>query len=120
MPLPTPQVHEVSGQDVTCLALDPLGRYSLTAGHDGLLRLWGCTPIARLRPHSLPPNQAFLGHPSAVLGTCCSAPCLMHPPWPPSPQRAPTCWRTKYKALKTPDTVLCTACLQVLRSTAGT
>ncbi|KAG2491091.1 hypothetical protein HYH03_010535 [Edaphochlamys debaryana] len=62
------QIHEVSALDVTTLALDPLGRYALTAGNDGMLRLWGCVPLADLRPKGLPPHQEFLGHPSAVLG----------------------------------------------------
>jgi hypothetical protein len=50
------------------MAMDPLGRYVLTAGVDGLLRLWACLPLSALRPRSLPPHQAFVGHPSAVLG----------------------------------------------------
>lgn len=95
VPLFASQVHEVSAQDVTCLALDPLGRYSLTAGHDGLLRLWGCTPIARLRPHSLPPNQAFLGHPSAVLGTLLFIPnTLQHASSCPAMRPIPLCANT--------------------------
>ncbi|KXZ51899.1 hypothetical protein GPECTOR_11g332 [Gonium pectorale] len=35
------QVHEVSSMDVTAMTLDPTGRYVLTAGNDGLLRLVG-------------------------------------------------------------------------------
>ncbi|KAG2423007.1 hypothetical protein HXX76_015605 [Chlamydomonas incerta] len=63
------QIHEVSPLDLTALCLDPAGRYAATAGVDGLLRLWGCVPLAALRGlKGLPPNSAFLGHPSAILG----------------------------------------------------
>ncbi|KAG2447660.1 hypothetical protein HYH02_007576 [Chlamydomonas schloesseri] len=63
------QIHEVSPLDMTALCMDPAGRYAATAGVDGLLRLWGCVPLAALRGlKGLPPNSAFLGHPSAILG----------------------------------------------------
>ncbi|GLC33983.1 hypothetical protein PLESTB_000825300 [Pleodorina starrii] len=62
------QILDVSPLEVTTLAMDPLGRYVLTAGVDGLLRLWARLPTAALQPCSLPPHQAFVGHPSSVLG----------------------------------------------------
>ncbi|GLI66011.1 hypothetical protein VaNZ11_009714 [Volvox africanus] len=62
------QIFEVSSLDVTTMAMDPLGRYVLTAGNDGILRMWAAMPISALQPCSLPPHQAFVGHPSAVLG----------------------------------------------------
>ncbi|GFR42731.1 hypothetical protein Agub_g3650 [Astrephomene gubernaculifera] len=62
------QIRDISNLEVTALAMDPVGRYALTAGNDGLLRVWGCVPLPALQPRGLPPNQAFLGHPGAVLG----------------------------------------------------
>ncbi|GIL93850.1 hypothetical protein Vretimale_214 [Volvox reticuliferus] len=62
------QIFEVSSLDVTTMAMDPLDRYVLTAGNDGILRMWAAIPIVSLQPCSLPPHQAFVGHPSAVLG----------------------------------------------------
>mgnify|MGYP001807344011 CR=1 FL=1 len=59
----------MSPLELTALCLDPAGRYAATAGADGLLRLWGCVPLPALRGlKGLPPNSAFLGHPSAILG----------------------------------------------------
>ncbi|PNH08695.1 WD repeat domain-containing protein [Tetrabaena socialis] len=62
------QVVDVSSFDVTTLVVDPAGRYVLTAGVEGPLRLWGCIPLAALQRKGLPPHQSFLAHPSAVLG----------------------------------------------------
>lgn len=65
------------------MSLIPL-RHAHAGGNDALVKLWACLPAATVSLSDVPPNEAFVGHPSAVLGTsgrvatCVGIPCCPH------------------------------------------
>lgn len=57
--------------DIHALAVDPGGRFVVTAGNDALVKLWAVAPRDQPRKAlqlSVPAHQAFSGHSSAVFG----------------------------------------------------